>query len=92
MASMRDNTIKTRKRAVVTGRARTKRKFPAHLDVDTPEEWRALKRTEWKEVMQALERYGYGAAYTPAHSALYHLEKLAQQIDEALQVDKWIAW
>lgn len=64
--------------------------FPAHLS-STPQEWRNLKRTEWKEVMQAISRYQHGCAYAPAGNALYHLGKLAQQIDEALEGD-WIVW
>lgn len=67
-------------------------KFPAHLRMQTPEEWRALKRTEWREVTQALERYAYGCGYTPANAALYHLKKLAQQITEAIESPDWIAW
>lgn len=69
-----------------------KRRFPAHLSMDTPEEWRSLKRTQWREVRQAIERYNYGSAYTPAHSALYDLQRLSNQITDAIEADSWIAW
>jgi hypothetical protein len=82
----------TTKNACRQGRAMPKSRFPAHLRVDTPEEWRALKRTEWREVMQALERYGYGAAFTPAAAALWEVQKAAQQVREAIEADGWIAW
>ena len=66
--------------------------FPPHLGVKTPEEWRALKRQEWREVMHALQRYQYGAAYTPAGTTLYKAASLLQQIEEAVNADGWIAW
>ena len=69
-----------------------KHQFPAHLRMETPEEWRALKRTEWREVRQALDRFAYGSAYVPAYSALYSLGRLAQQITEAIEAPNWIAW
>lgn len=74
------------------GRTMPKRKFPAHLSMDTPEEWRALKRTQWREVTQALERFNYGSAYTPAHSPQWEIHRLATQVTEAIEADGWIAW
>jgi hypothetical protein len=73
------------------GTALPRRQFPAHLSA-TPDEWRALKRTEWREVTQAIERYNLGSAYTPSHSALWNIQRLAQQITEALEDPEWIAW
>lgn len=75
-----------------TGSLTSKRRFPVHLSVESPEEWRALKRTEWREVRQALERYSQGSAYTPAGPALYKLQRLADQLTEALEAEGWIAW
>jgi hypothetical protein len=82
-------TIKPNSRKHAT--ALPRRQFPAHLGA-TPEEWRALKRTEWREVTQAIERYNLGSAYTPVHSALWNIQRLAQQITEAIEAPDWIAW
>lgn len=79
-------------RARRRGRAMPKSQFPAHLRVDTPEEWRALKRTEWREVAQALARYNIGSHYTPASTPLYEVQHLVEQITEAIEADGWIAW
>lgn len=80
------------KTSIARGRAIPKSRFPAHLRVDTPEEWRGLKRKEWREVTQALERYHWGSAYCPAGDALYHLQRLAMQITAAMEAEDWIAW
>ena len=85
-------TPRPRATASTAGRvARRRSEFPAHLGT-TPKEWRALKRTEWREVMQAIARYELGSAFCPAGNALYHLGKLAYQVDEALKPNDWIAW
>lgn len=78
--------------AIRRGRALPKSKFPAHLRVDTPEEWRALKRMEWRQVTQALERFNCGSYYTPTNEVLYEVQKLSQQITAAIEADGWIAW
>lgn len=85
-------TTKTKRTAVARGRVMPKRTFPAHLSMDTPEEWRSLKRTQWREVMQALDRYNYGSAYTPSQSPLHDLQRLARQVTEAIEAEGWIAW
>jgi hypothetical protein len=79
------------KTAIRHAKVARKREFPAHLQT-TVAEWRRVKRSEWREVRQALDRYLYGSAYTPAGAALYHLGKLAAQITEAIDTDDWIAW
>ena len=85
---------KHKKRLSDTARARVapKRQFPAHLRCDTQDEWRALKRTEWREVVQAVERYNYGSAYTPAYGALYEMQRAMRQVTEAIEAPDWIAW
>ena len=50
---------KVSKKRVMRAEVAPKREFPAHLNT-TPEEWRALKRTEWREVRQALDRFYHG--------------------------------
>lgn len=86
-------TIALKKRgAVERGRALPKREFPAHLRVKDPEEWRNIKRSEWREVTQAIERYTLGSAYTPAYSALYDIQRLTRQLTEALEAEGWVAW
>ena len=89
---MKRKTAKVKRTRAAVRRATVppKREFPSHLGT-TPEEWRNKKRTEWREVMQAIERYEYGSAYTPANSALYHLHKLAYQISDALE-PTWEVW
>ena len=79
------------KKSVAQARGRRRSVFPAHLR-STPTEWRALKRQEWLEVMQALGRYNHGSAYAPAGDALYKLEHLARQIREALDAPGWVVW
>lgn len=76
---------------IARGRALMKREFPVRLAA-TPEEWRALKRTEWREVRQALSRFYHGSAYVPAGSALHQLGTLADQVSAAIEADGWIAW
>jgi hypothetical protein len=70
----------------------TKRhRFPStHLRC-TEREWRQKKRQEWKLLVNALNTFQWGAAYTPVHADLHDLEKLARRILEDLEGD-WIAW
>ena len=79
------------KRRAIEAKSAPRRTFPPHLET-TPAEWRGLKRTEWQEVVHAIERYGYGAAFTPAQPQLYKLQRLSRQVSEALAVEDWIAW
>lgn len=79
------------KRAVRQAKARPKSVFPPHLQ-SAPDEWRAKKRQEWREVMFALDRFAYGSAYVPAQAPLYELARLAHQIKEAVDADGWVAW
>lgn len=65
--------------------------FPAHLH-STPEEWRAVKRQEWREVQAALARFMYGAAYAPAWAELHKLTVLANQIEDMVMAEGWVAW
>lgn len=80
------------KKAIARGRAMPKSRFPAHLRVDTPEEWRGLKRMEWREVTQALERFQYGSAYVPSYGVLYEIQKLVMQMTQSMEAEDWIAW
>lgn len=80
----------SRTAATATATARRRSVFPAHLSA-TPKEWRALKRQEWLEVTQALDRFRYGSAYAPVNQQLWNIGKLADQITEALKGD-WVAW
>jgi len=68
-----------------------RRVFPAHLS-STPDEWRTQKRQEWREVMAALDRYGFGSGYAPEQAAHWRLMKLATQIEEAVDAEGWVAW
>ena len=79
------------RRAVLKGKARRPTVFPAHLGT-TPQAWRAVKRQEWLEVIQALDRFMYGSAYVPARGALYTLSKEAERITKAMEQANWVAW
>lgn len=71
---------------------RTGRPFPAkHLRQPHAKAWRQKKRQEWKLLMNALDTFIYGCAYTPVHADLYELQKLAIRIHEDMQ-GEWIAW
>lgn len=43
-----------------------KRKLPAHIP-GTVEQWRRRKRREFRKVLQALNEFRAGVAYTPAY-------------------------
>lgn len=86
---MKQAISKTSK-TVRSARGRRPSVFPAHLHT-TSDAWRDLKRQEWREVMAALERYNYGSAYTPEQAALYQVQKLSLQVEEALSMN-WVAW
>ena len=66
-------------------------KFPAHLGT-SPAEWRGLKRTEWREVRQAIERYQHGCAYAPGGAQLYRIQQLVLQISESIETEDWVCW
>jgi hypothetical protein len=67
------------------------RVFPAHL-ATTPEDWRALKQQEWREVLAALQRYQYGSAYVPAQAELWKLHQLVEAITKQIEPPDWVAW
>ena len=81
--------LQDEQQATATGARR--REFPAHL-ASTPDEWRALKRQEWREVMSAFQRFQYGAAYVPEQAPLYKVWRILQQITEAMEQPDWVAW
>lgn len=76
----------TRQKHPSLGRKHTEK----HLGMPI-EEWRQKKRQEWHELMAALQRFEFGAAYTPAGTDLFELRRAANRINEALQ-DDWICW
>jgi hypothetical protein len=65
-------------------------RYPKHLGVPA-KVWRQKKRQEWKLLMNALDSFTSGCAYTPVHSDLYELQKLATRIEDDLK-GEWIAW
>jgi len=73
-------------REIAEKRLRTER----HLGM-TIADWRLKKRQEWKAVMSALDRYGFGAAYTPGGNDFYELQRSAARVADALQ-DDWVCW
>lgn len=65
--------------------------FPrGHLGC-TEAQWRAKKRTEWREVMSALRVFRYGAAYVPGNRLRHDIDKLAAEMEVLLEGD-WVAW
>lgn len=55
------------------------------------EDWRLKKRQQWHVVMNALNLFTYGSAYTPTGNDLYELQKSADRIKEAMEED-WVCW
>lgn len=68
------------------------RVFPPHLHPGGAEAWRNKKRTEWKDVVMALERYRFGAAYTPGHRELFPVEQAFGRISALIEQDGWECW
>lgn len=66
-------------------------RFPTKHLCTTPKAWRQGKRQQWKLLMNALDTFKYGCAYTPVFPDLYELEKLAIRIQGDLK-GEWIAW
>ena len=54
-------------------------------------DFQARKRAEWQAVMTALETFTVGSAYTPAGRDLVELQRLAEEIGEAMGED-WVGW
>jgi 3-polyprenyl-4-hydroxybenzoate decarboxylase len=55
------------------------------------EEWRTKKRQQWRALMNALDLFTYGSAYTPVGHDLYEMQKAADRIKEAMAED-WVCW
>ena len=85
-----EKTMK-KKKLVKNATKPTRPKFPEYLAA-SPAEWRGKKRTEWREVMSALERYSFGSAYTPDGNGLYRLQQLAQAITVQIETEDWVCW
>jgi hypothetical protein len=69
---------------------KTGMKFPAHLRT-TPKVWRQLKRQQWKLVLNALDDFHNGSAFTPVGHDLYDLQRLAERIRQDLR-GPWVNW
>lgn len=87
----RDRRVTSTSSVVARATGRRPSVFPPHLQ-STPEEWRALKRQEWREVQAALQRFTYGCAFVPGSAELYKLAQLAGQIEDMLMAEGWVAW
>jgi hypothetical protein len=74
----------------VKTRRKSRYKFPKHLRT-TPREWRQVKRQQWKQVLNALDTFYTGSAYTPVGHDLHDLKQLATRIGADLRGD-WISW
>ena len=75
-------------KAEVSKIAAKRLRIELHLGM-TLEDWRSKKRGEWKSVMHALDRFGFGCAYTPASNDLHELQRSAQRIADAMDSD-WL--
>ena len=62
----------------------------AHLQMSIAD-WRLKKRQQWQAVMNALDLFGYGSAYTPTGNDFYELQKSADRIATAMKRD-WVCW
>lgn len=73
------------------GRSSRKRLLTeAHLQMPI-EEWRLKKRQQWRALMNALDLFTYGSAYTPVGHDLYEMQKAADRIKDAMAED-WVCW
>lgn len=70
---------------------RTPHRFPAKHLKTTPKAWRQMKRQEWKQVMNALETFYLGCAYTPVSADLHEVQRLVRRMSDDLE-GEWIAW
>lgn len=55
----------------------------------TLDEWRMAKRGEWANVVRAIDVFAFGAAYVPAGTDFYQMQRAANRITEAMNED-WI--
>lgn len=79
-------TKKETRMQIVSKRLSTER----HLRMSI-EDWRAKKRQEWRQVLNALDLFTYGCAYTPAGNDLYEMQKAADRVKESMEED-WVCW
>ena len=75
-----------------------KRKQPESLQRRTErhlgmpwDQWRQKKRQEWKDILNAIDRFNVGCAYTPAHRELYEVQRIMRRITEDMAHD-WVSW
>ena len=66
-------------------------RFPKHL-CTTATNWRNKKRTEWADVMAALDRFSFGTAYVPLSREFYAIKAISRNIEEVLARKDWVAW
>lgn len=69
---------------------RQKHRFPKHLET-TPKVWRQTKRQEWRAVVNAVNTFHLGTAYTPVGCDFLDLLRLVERMTEDMQ-GEWIAW
>lgn len=69
-----------------------KRKFPGYLATETPEQWRVLKRKQWRAVQTAYQDFKTGCAFTPAYpDKVEEIERLLAEIEDLLR-GRWVSW
>jgi hypothetical protein len=70
------------------------RKRFRYLDVCTARQWRALKRRQFKFVLEALDNYRHGCAFTSprAYAAFKHMAQAADEVSRELKGDAWTGW
>lgn len=86
MAKLKKPTQKELQRGIARKRLQTE----AHLGMPIAE-WRLKKRQQWRTVMNAINLFAYGSAYTPTGNDFYELQKSADRIKESMS-DDWVCW
>ena len=54
-------------------------------------DWRQKKRMEWRDVLTAFDKFGWGVAYVPVGTDYYEIERALNRIAENMQSD-WVSW
>lgn len=62
----------------------------AHLQMSV-EDWRTRKRQQWRVILNAVDLFTYGSAYTPVGADLYEMTKAMNRISVEME-DDWVCW
>ena len=55
----------------------------------TMREWKQLKRSEWKDVQRAMEKFRLGCAFVPNHDLLCKIFQLMNSVSDGMKRENW---